>query len=174
MRRLNDTCVPLGNRATAGGGRLPTVLIRLVAKQQFCVRFAFVCEGFHPEVFHFGNQPDKQVVNDAPNDCGAPRFRHSSESAAVPCQRLGRIRELPEHRSAWRRKDGRQGKRPQRRQKHFEAELLKPEANPAGGPRLCPVYASRKSFGVVIPGDSGSGPGCRQHSGLGGGLDLSI
>jgi hypothetical protein len=36
------------------------------------------------------------------------------------------------------------------------------------------VYASRKSFGVVIPGDSGSGPGCRQHSGLGGGLDLSI
>ena len=58
--------------------------------------------------------------------------------------------------------------------KHFEAELLKPEANPAGGPRLCPVYASRKSFGTVIPGDSGSGPGCRQHSGLGGGLDLSI
>ena len=44
----------------------------------------------------------------------------------------------------------------------FEAELLKPEANPAGGPRLCPVYASRKSFGTVIPGDSGSGPGCRQ------------
>jgi hypothetical protein len=56
----------------------------------------------------------------------------------------------------------------------FEAELLKSEANPACGPRLCPVYASRKSFGAVIPGDSGSGPGCRQHSGLGGWLNLSI
>ena len=57
---------------------------------------------------------------------------------------------------------------------HFEAELLKQEANPACGPRFCPVYASRKSFGAVIPGNSGSGPGCRQHSGLGGWLDLSI
>ena len=38
--------------------------------------------------------------------------------------------------------------------KHLEAELLKQEANPACGPRFCPVYASRKSFGSVIPRDS--------------------
>jgi len=35
-------------------------------------------------------------------------------------------------------------------------------------------YASRKSFGSVILVDSGSCPRCRQHSGLGGWLDLSI
>ena len=56
----------------------------------------------------------------------------------------------------------------------FYHELRKPEATPACGPRFCPVYASRKSFGAVIPGDSGSCPGRRQHSGLGGWLDLSI
>jgi hypothetical protein len=57
---------------------------------------------------------------------------------------------------------------------HFEAELLKQEANPACGPPFCPVYASRKSFGAVFPWDSGSCPRCRQHLGLGGRLDLSI